>query len=240
VGGRQALAKSVNLNEAVFGPDDASCAAMNLDDARFRVPTLAALIVGTLVITGGACGNDKLGSGGSGGQGGGSPGGASGNAGGHRGAAGGGFINCWSGNDCAPAIQPSICVPPDNPYYPEVICGRCDPSFSAGCMSDGDCASDAGTLLVCEPTPCGCPGQECVPGCTTNADCPEELSCSASHHCVAPSCDVNAGPGCPSDFTCQPTGQCKRKSCATDGDCAVTCVNGACYSRSGKCSNQDI
>jgi hypothetical protein len=194
--------------------------------------------------SGGAAGGPgAIGAGGAGGQ---NAGGAAGTgargsggaAGGHRGAISG-AANCWSNASCSTGGGDSVCVTPDK--QGGTHCGNCDPLFSPpGCQNDSDCASDAGPINVCDPTPCGCPFETCVLGCTSDAGCLEGLVCDPTHHCVAPACDASTGTGCPDDFGCQPSGQCARKTCTADSDCAVTCVLGACYSRAGYCSMEAI
>jgi hypothetical protein len=214
---------------------------MAIERARSSTRAVRVAILGALLFDGLACNGGTLGSGGTGGQSGGQAGsavaGASGSAGGHRGGRGGiGYLNCWSYLDCPPALGGSLCVPPDNPL---TGCAACNPAFP-GCGNDSDCASDAGGLagetLICLPTTCGCSMGICVLGCTPDAGCTEGLVCSSTHRCVAPPCDASTGTGCPDDFTCGANGQCARKSCVTDSDCAVTCVNGSCYSQAGLCS----
>jgi hypothetical protein len=152
--------------------------------------------------------------------------------------------------------------------------GECDPDqrCSAGgenqcaglwrpspssCRSDLDCRAPADAFVICAPLP-GCPagsGGMCVPGCTSDAECPGQV-CLPDHHCGPKPCSaptdctgglvcnaqkVCARPPCTSDascapdFACLPNGTCSRKRCGADSDCRVACVNGSCQPELGRC-----
>lgn len=126
---------------------------------------------------------------------------------------------CRSGTDCA--MLEYCLVPGGTPN------DGCPPArFS--CTTDSECQTDGG-MAICKPVAAGC--GKCASGCTADADCAGE-DCSQGH-CVTRSCARDSD--CGVDFVCS-SDVCRRKSCSTDSDCSAYCVQDACYSAPGSCT----
>jgi len=99
-----------------------------------------------------------------------------------------------------------------------------DPSLGGACkecLEDADCATGV------------CIYFECVPLCSTDADCGPFEACESAV-CVPVECTVDAD--CGERGECR-SGTCTRKSCVSDTDCDTgdACVNRACYPGAGTC-----
>jgi hypothetical protein len=122
-------------------------------------------------------------------------------------------VECVADTDC-PSNHPHCVAQPG-------LGGKCRQCASTADCSDGVC-SDAG----------------CVPGCTSDNDCPDPLApCSVHSRCEAIHCASTTG--CPAHSQCSAAGVCARTSCTVDHDCGTgICVNGACYGMPGHCFSQ--
>ena len=128
---------------------------------------------------------------------------------------------------------PAVCLPPGGFYG----CGYCPPPMSA-CSTDSTCTPG----YVCESFQCNVDscqsGQDCVRGCTSDADCSIGQGCGVDHHCVATPCTSDAE--CPPNFACDGIA-CQRKTCSSDTDCTGACVSysparsSTCWSGPGTC-----
>jgi len=116
-------------------------------------------------------------------------------------------------------------------------CGACN-SEPSTCTIDNDCKA-MGATMICQPRTCACDFEnDCVAGCTSDAQCGEAQACNlTSNHCEALACA--ATPDCPVDFACT-DGHCIRATCETDNDCDAFCVGGACYQQAGVCTDRPV
>ena len=122
----------------------------------------------------------------------------------------------------------------------EVLCGGTCTPVTNPCTADQDCASDAAVPQVCNTDPCACSDhpRRCMPGCVTDADCGEGLTCrSSDHRCSIVYC-ASGQSACPANFTCDTfflAPECVRTMCTTDSQCSGACVGGQCYPSPGHC-----
>jgi hypothetical protein len=120
-------------------------------------------------------------------------------------------------------------------YAPDFNCGGPAPPPDE-CAVDSDCA-DAGADRICSRTGY-CNRAVCIPGCTSDDDCPVAEVCSSMHHCVPKPCTERAE--CGANFECSPEGVCVRADCASTSACEGFCVNGLCYDEPGVCSEPPV
>ncbi len=122
-------------------------------------------------------------------------------------------VECGADSDC-PSNHPHCVAQPG-------LGGKC-----RECASNADCSEG-----VCSDT-------GCIPGCTSDRDCPDPLApCSAHKRCEAIHCTATTS--CPSHSQCSASGTCERVPCATDRECGTgVCVAGACNEMLGHCFSQ--
>jgi len=90
------------------------------------------------------------------------------------------------------------------------------------CFFTGDCAQGE------------CVKNECIPTCSSNADCPDPARpCSSRNRCEAKRCTTDVD--CPLHTSCA-SGICFRIPCASSSDCTNgACVDNRCYETNGTC-----